>query len=227
MLVQQEAHDLWFRQMDYLRDAQEKMVSRNTHFTLGEDAFEHAPAMIKEIHVYLRNLLNKRKMAGGKMLQLMQDVNTMSLDRFHVDVLATRAQYERSDAILGGMGVRWTPSFLSTCYPRASRSLIGSFVKDIRKLSIGLVLALHVTFGHEKFVKGPANLFTQALSDLRLDGFLTLITMTYGHLGDLFALLCYPERLQGTSVELNAQWETPSYQKMKDWKTFLIQYLLH
>ena len=39
------------------------------------------------------------------MLQLMQDVNTMSLDKFQADILATSAQYERSDAIMGGMGV--------------------------------------------------------------------------------------------------------------------------
>ena len=39
------------------------------------------------------------------MLQLMQDVNTMSLERFQAVILATRAQYERSDAISGGMGV--------------------------------------------------------------------------------------------------------------------------
>ena len=83
--------------------------------TLGEDAFEHAPAEIKEIHTYLKNLFNERELAGGMMLELMQDVNTMSLDRFQADILATRAQYERSDAILGGMGVEWTPSFLSTC----------------------------------------------------------------------------------------------------------------
>ena len=59
---------------------------------------------------------------------LMKDVSTTSLDRFQADVLATRAQYERSDAIVGGMGVGWTPSFLSTCHPRASRNLIASFV---------------------------------------------------------------------------------------------------
>ena len=41
------------------------------------------------------------------MLKLMQDVNTMSLDKFQADVLVTRAQYERSDAIMGGMGVGW------------------------------------------------------------------------------------------------------------------------
>ena len=141
-------------------------------------------------------------------------------------MLATKAQYERSDAILGGMGVGWTPSFLSTCYPKASRNLTASFVKDIRKLSIGLVLALYVTFGHENFVKGPANLFTQALADLRLDGLLTLIAMTYGRLGDLLVLLCYPEQLLGTSREFNAQLETASLRKMKDWRTLLLQYLL-
>ena len=73
--------------------------------TLGVDAFEHTPAVINEIQEYLRNLLNGRELAGGKKLQLMQEVNTMSLDRFQVEFLATRAQYERSDAILGGMGV--------------------------------------------------------------------------------------------------------------------------
>ena len=101
-----------------------------------------------------------------------------------------------------------------------------SFVKDIRKLSIGLILALYVTFGHENFVKGPAILFTQALADLRLDGLLTLIAMTYGRLGDLLVLLRYPEQLQGTSREFNAQLETASLKKMNDWRILLLQYLL-
>ena len=253
LLVQQVADDLWFRQMDHAESEQGRTVRKNMTSaeedlmaralrakphnniwlylsprlcTLGEDAFEHAPAVIKEIHMYLKNLFDARELAGGMMLKLMQDVNTMSLDKFQADVLATRAQYERSDAILGGMGVGWTPSFLSTCYPRASRNLIASFVRDIRKLSIGLVLALYVTFGHENFVKGPANLFTQALADLRLDGLLTLIAMTYGRLGDLLVLLCYPEQLQGPSREFNAQLETASLKKMKDWRTLLLQYLL-
>ena len=253
LLVQQVADDLWFRQMDHAENEQGRIVRKNMTSaeedlmamalrtkphnnvwlylsprlcTLGEDAFEHAPAVIKEIHVYLKNLFDARELAGGMMLKLMQDVNTMSLDKFQADVLATRAQYERSDAILGGMGVGWTPSFLSTCYPRASRNLIASFVRDIRKLSIGLVLALYVTFGHENFVKGPANLFTQAMADLRLDGLLTLIAMTYGRLGDLLVLLRYPEQLQGPSREFNAQLETASLKKMKDWRTLLLQYLL-
>ena len=146
----------------------------------------------------------------------MQDVNTMSLDNFQADSLATRALHKRSYAILGGMGVRWTPSFLSTCYPKASRNLIASFVKDIRKLSIGLVLALYVMFSHENFVVGPANLFTQALADLRLDGLLTLIAVTYGRLGILLVLLRYPEQDQGASRAINAQLETAYFRKMKD-----------
>ena len=253
LLVQQVANDLWFRQMDHAENEQGKTVRKNMTSaeedlmalalrtkphtnawlylsprlcTLGEDAFEHAPAVIKEIHAYLKNLFNERELAGGMMLQLMQDVNTMSLDSFQADILATRAQYERSDAVLEGMAVGWTPSFLSTCYPRASRNLIASFVKDIRKLSIGLILALYVTFGHENFVKGPANLFAQASADLRLDGLLTLIAMTYGRLGDMLVLLRYPEQLQGTSHEFNAQLEIASLKKMKDWRILLLQYLL-
>ena len=68
------------------------------------------------------------------------------------------------------------------------------FRQGIRRLSIGLILALYVTFGHENFMKGPANLFTQALADLRLVGLLTLIAMTYGRLGDLLVLLRYLEQ---------------------------------
>ena len=113
-------------------------------------------------------------------------------------------------------------NILPECLP----SLIASFVKDIRKLPIGLVLALYVTFGHENFVKGPANLFNQALADLRLDGLLTLIAMTYGRLGDLLMLLRYPEQLQGTSREFNAQLETASLRKTKDWRILLLHYLL-
>ena len=69
-------------------------------------------------------------------------------------------------------------------------------------------------------------LFTQEISDLRLDGLLTLIVMTYGRLGDLFVLLRYPEQLQGPRSEYDAQMETASYLKLKDWRTLLHQYLL-
>ena len=75
-------------------------------------------------------------------------------------------------------------------------------------------------------MKGPVNLFSQASVDLILDGLLTLIAMTYGRLGDLFVLLRYPEQLQGASRDFNAQLETASYRKKKDWRILLLQYLL-
>ena len=114
LLVQQVANELWFRQMNYARNEQGRTVRRNMTSaeeylmalalrtkpytnswlclsprvcTLEEDAFEHAPTVIKEIHAYLRSLFNERELAGGMMLQLMQDVNTMSLDRFQEDIL--------------------------------------------------------------------------------------------------------------------------------------------
>ena len=50
--------------------------------------------------------------------------------------------------------------------------------------------------------------------------------MTYGRLGVLHVLLRYPKKLQGTSREFNAQLETASYSKMKEWRILLLQYLL-
>ena len=35
--------------------------------------------------MYLKNLFDARELAGGMMLKLMQDVNTMSLDKFQAD----------------------------------------------------------------------------------------------------------------------------------------------
>ena len=94
LLVQQVADDLWFRQMDHAENEQGRMIRKNMTSaeedlmamalrtkphnnvwlylsprlcTLGEDAFEHAPAIIKEIHVYLKNLFDARELAGGKM----------------------------------------------------------------------------------------------------------------------------------------------------------------
>ena len=138
----------------------------------------------------------------------------MSLDRFQAVVLATKAKYEKSDAILAGTRVGWSPAFISSCHPRASRNLVAEFVRDIRKLSIGLVLALNLAFGHESFVKGPVVRFSQKLAHLRLDGLLTLIVITYGRLGDLLILLRYPEQLQGSRRKVDAQMEMASYRKL-------------
>ena len=117
-LVQQVANDLWFKQVDYEKNAEEKMVRRNLtssekylmalvlrtkpdtnawpylsprKCTLAEDAVEHVQAVIKGIHLYLKNLQNERDQAGAIMLQLMQNVKNMSLFKFQPAVLATRA----------------------------------------------------------------------------------------------------------------------------------------
>ena len=85
LVVEQVANDLWFRQMDHAENEQGRTVRKNVTSaeedlmalalrtkphtnaclylsprlcTLGEDAFEHAPAVIKEINAYLKNLLN-------------------------------------------------------------------------------------------------------------------------------------------------------------------------
>ena len=108
LLVQQVVNDLWLRQVDYARNAQGRTVRRNLTSAeedlmalrtkphtntwlysslrvsaLGEDTFEHAPAMIKEIHGYLENLFSEWELAGGMLLQLMQDVKTRSLEDRH------------------------------------------------------------------------------------------------------------------------------------------------
>ena len=123
-----------------------------------------------------------------------------------------RAGYEgwiwkvRCDSRGTGVGTAFISSW------RASRNLIANLVRDIRKLSIGLVLALYVAFVGTGWS--------------RLDGVLTVIVMTYSRLGNLFVLLRNPERLQGPKTEFDAQMEKASYRKLKAWMTQLLQYIL-
>ena len=168
-LLQRLANNLWFRQTDYVRDERGNFARRNAlsaeedlkamalrtkphanpwlYLTprlcvLGQDAFDNAPSVVREIHQNLQRILDVREQARATILQMMQEIKTMSLDRFQADVLAMRPEYERSGATLAGIGVGWSPAFVSSCNPRASRNLIANFVRDIRKLSIGFVLAL-------------------------------------------------------------------------------------
>ena len=126
-LVQQLASNLWLRQTDYVRDERGNLVRRNALLTeedlktmalktkphtniwlylsprlcaLEQDAFDHAPSVVREIHQYLRRILELREQAEATMLGFMKEINTMSLVRFQADLLATRAEYERRYAIL-------------------------------------------------------------------------------------------------------------------------------
>ena len=135
-LVPRLANNLWFRQTDYVRDERRSLVRRNATSkegnlraialrtkphtnpwlylsprlcTLGQDAFDDAPAVVKEIHQYKKKIPELREEAGATMLQVIQEINTMSLDWFQADGLATRAEYESSDAIFAEMGAGWSP----------------------------------------------------------------------------------------------------------------------
>ena len=134
-IVQRLANNLWFRQTDYVRNETGDVVRRNALSTeddlkamalrlylspwlylsprlcaLGQDAFGYAPAVVREIHQYLKKIMDVKEQKGATMLQLMQQINTMSSDRFQADVLATKTEYKKSDAFLAGMGDGWSPS---------------------------------------------------------------------------------------------------------------------
>ena len=96
-------------------------------------------------------------------------------------------------------------------YPETVNRLDIGLVCDIwsRELREGTCESLHPSFGRPEIGRTPH-----------------LIAMTYGRLGDLLVLLRYPEQLQGTSREFNAQLETASLKKMKDCMILLLQYLL-
>ena len=125
---------------------------------MGKDAFEHGPAVIKEIHADLKNLFNERELAGGMMLQLMQDVNKMSLDKFQADSLATIRRClgwngSGMDAILLvnmlPEGIQELDRELRQGYPEIVNRLDIGLVCDIwsRELLEGTCESLHQSFG--------------------------------------------------------------------------------
>ena len=79
-------------------------------------------------------------------------------------------------------------NLLARIYPKLSRYLIKEFLQAVVEVSIVELLALFVTFGAEKFMKGPVVLLTEGIQNLRLDGLLTLIAITHGNLGGLMNL---------------------------------------
>ena len=134
--------------------------------------------------------------------------------------------FERTDSMLEGLGAGWTASFLAKVYPKLSRYLIKEFLQAVVEVSIVELLALFVTFGAESFVKGPVMLLTEGIQKLRLDGLLTLIAITHGNLGGLMKLTCYPKQIIGDVNKFDAKKATDSWNKIKDLRHTLIQYLL-
>ena len=83
-----------------------------------------------------------------------------------------------------------------------------------------------MTFGAESFVKGPAILLTDGIQNLRLDGLLTLIAITHGNLGGLMKLARCPEQMKERVRSLDMKKSTDSWNKIRDLRHTLIQYLL-
>ena len=128
--------------------------------------------------------------------------------------------------MLEGLGAGWTASFLAKFYPKVSHYLIKQFLQAVVEVSIVELLPLLVTFGAEIFVKGPAVLLTEGVQNLRLDGLLTLIAITHGNLGGLMKLIRCPEQMREKVRKLDMKKATDLWNKMRDLRHTLIQYLL-
>ena len=95
------------------------------------------------------------------------------------------------------------------------------------EVSIVELLALFVTFGAENFVKGPVILLNEGFQNLRLDGLLKLIAITHGNLGGLMNLTRYSEQMRENARRFDVKKATDSWNKIRDLRYTLIQYLLH
>ena len=152
--------------------------------------------------------------------------NADTLETFWTQEVKGQEGFERTDSMLEGLGAGWTASFLAKVYPKVSHYLIKEFLQAVVRVSIVELIALFVTFGAESFVKGPAILLTDGIQNLRLDGLLTLIAITHGNLGGLMKLARCPEQMKERVRNLDMKKSTDSWNKIRDLRHTLIQYLL-
>ena len=244
------SNDLWFRAMEVAsedtrrknsletRAQLEAMVLRTKpeanqwlHLNprvaaLGADAFQQGPVMITKIHAYLLKEMNLAENAGEKTAEFVNRMCQATLETFWTQEVKGQEGFERTDSMLEGLGAGWTASFLAKVYPKVSHYLIKEFLQAVVKVSIVELIALFVTFGAENFVKGPAILLTDGIQNLRLDGLLTLIAITHGNLGGLMKLARCPEQMKERVRNLDMQKSTDSWNKIRDLRHTLIQYLL-
>ena len=245
------SNDLWFRAMERegenakrknsleTRAQLEAMVLRTKpeanqwlHLNprvaaLGADAFEQGPVMIKKIHAYLLKEVNLAENAEEKTAEFVNRMCQVTLETFWTQEVKGQEGFERADSMLEGLGAGWTASFLSKVYPKVSHYLIKEFLQVVVEVSIVELIALFVTFGAESFVKGPAILLTDGIQNLRLDGLLTLIAITHGNLGGIMKLTRFPEQMRERVRNLDMKKSTDSWNKIRDLRHTLIQYLLH
>ena len=71
-----------------------------------------------------------------------------------------------------------------------------------------------------------SDLLTEGVQNLQLDGLLPLISITHGNLGGSMNLTRYPEQMKENMRKFDAKRSTDSWNKIKDLRHTLIQYLL-
>ena len=194
---------------------------------LGADAFEQGPVMITKIHAYLLKEVNLAENAEEKTAEFVNRVCQVTLETFWTEKVKGEEGFERTDSMLEGLGAGRTVSFLAKFYPKLPLYLIKKFLQAVVEVSIVELLALFMTFGAENFVIGPVVLLTELVQNLRLDGLLTLIAITPGNLGGLMNLTRYPEQMRENVRRFDVEKATDSWNKIRDLRHTLIQYLLH
>ena len=244
------SNDLWFRAMEVASEDTRRKNSLETRAhleamvlrtkpeanqwlhlnprvaALGADAFQQGPVMITKIHAYLLKEVNLAENAGEKTAEFVNRMCHITLETSWTQEVKGQEGFERTDSMLEGLGAGWTASFLAKVYPKVSHYLIKEFLQAVVKVSIVELIALFVTFGAESFVKGPAILLTDGIQNLRLDGLLTLIAITHGNLGGLMKLARCPEQMKERVRNLDMKKSTDSWNKIRDLRHTLIQYLL-
>ena len=170
--------------------------------------------------------MNLAENAEEKTAEFVNRVCQVTLETFWTEKVKGEEGFERTDSMLEGLGTGWTASFLAKVYPKLSRYLIKEFLQAVVEVSIVELLALFVTFGAERLVKGPVILIIEGIQNLRLDGLLTLIAITHGNLGGLMKLTRYPEQMIENVKKFDVKKATDSWNKIRDLRHTLIQYLL-
>ena len=244
------SNDLWFRGTDIKEEEERRKNSKDTRAhleamvlrtkpeanqwldltlrvaALGADAFEQSPMIIRKIHAYLVKEVNLAENAEEKAAEFVNRVCQVTLETFWTQKANGEEGFERTDSMLEGLGAGWTAPFLAKVYPKLSRSLTKEFLQAVVEVSVVEIIALFVAFRAENFVKGPFVLLTEGIQNLRLDGLLTLIAITHGNLGGLMNLTRYPEQMRENVRKLNVKKATDSWNKIRDLRHTLIQYLL-
>ena len=176
---------------------------------------------------YLLKEVNLAGNAGKKTAEFVNRMCQITLETFWTQEVKGQEGFERTYNMLEGLGAGWTASFLAkVSNPKVSHYLIKEFLRAVVEVSIVELLALFVTFGAESFMKGPAMLLTEGIQNLRLDGLLTLIAITHGNLGGLMKLTRCPEQMRERVRNLDMKKSTDSWNKIRDPRHTLIQYLL-